>query len=356
MNRILFALIVLASASLPVLAQSTAALRGTVTLGDTDKPVHNVLITVLQLKRTVDTDDNGKYEFTDLPPGKYDVLAHIDRVPDVVQSIELTAGGDATLDFQIHLSNLNEQVTVTATGSEQSISSSIQSVDVLGSVELAKRSPVSLGEALDGELGVAKRSFGPGTARPVIRGFDGDRVLVLQDGNRIGGLGFESGDHAEPIDVLTVEKVEIVKGPATLLYGSNAIGGVVNTVSGHDSPHSGLNGYFTGLGSTNSNQAGGSTGFEFGTDRWLVWGNVGGQRSGDYDTPIGKVRNSFSREASTAVGFGYYPNKAFFSVNYNYNQRRYGIPVDPNETDPEIVELNPRRHSVEVRGGFRENP
>lgn len=356
MNRILFALIVLASASLPVLAQSTAALRGTVTLGDTDKPVHNVLITVLQLKRTVDTDDNGKYEFTDLPPGKYDVLAHIDRVPDVVQSIELTAGGDATLDFQIHLSNLNEQVTVTATGSEQSISSSIQSVDVLGSVELAKRSPVSLGEALDGELGVAKRSFGPGTARPVIRGFDGDRVLVLQDGNRIGGLGFESGDHAEPIDVLTVEKVEIVKGPATLLYGSNAIGGVVNTVSGHDSPHSGLNGYFTGLGSTNSNQAGGSTGFEFGTDRWLVWGNVGGQRSGDYDTPIGKVRNSFSREASTAVGFGYYPNKAFFSVNYNYNQRRYGIPVDPNETDPEVVELNPRRHSVEVRGGFRENP
>lgn len=356
MKRFLFALIMLALAGLPVLAQSSATLRGTVTLGDTDKPVHNVLITVLQLKRTVDTDDNGKYEFTDLPPGKYDVVAHLDRVPDVVQSIELTAGGEATLDFQIHLSNLNEQVTVTATGTEQALSSSIQSVDVLGSVELAKKSPVSLGEALDGELGVSKRSFGPGTARPVIRGFDGDRVLVLQDGNRIGGLGFESGDHAEPIDVLTVEKVEIVKGPATLLYGSNAIGGVVNTVSGHDSPHSGVNGYVTALGSTNSKQAGGSAGFEFGTDRWLVWANGGGQRSGDYDTPLGTVRNSFSREGSTAVGFGYYPDKAFFSVNYNFNQRRYGIPVDPNETDPEIVELNPRRHSIELRGGFRENP
>lgn len=361
MKRILFALIVLAIASLPVPAQSTsqstaATLRGTVTLGDTDKPVHNVLITVLQLKRTVDTDDNGKYELTDLPPGKYDILAHLDRVPDVVQSIELTAGSEATLDFQIHLSNLNEQVTVTATGTEQALSSSIQSVDVLGSVELAKKSPVSLGEALDGELGVSKRSFGPGTARPVIRGFDGDRVLVLQDGNRIGGLGFESGDHAEPIDVLTVEKVEIVKGPATLLYGSNAIGGVVNTISGHDSPHQGVNGYFTALGSTNSNQAGGSAGFEFGTNRWLVWANGGGQRSGDYDTPIGTVRNSFSREGSTAVGFGFYPKKAFFSVNYNFNQRRYGIPVNPNETDPEVVELNPQRNSVEVRGGFRENP
>lgn len=354
-RRISTALIVLAFASLPAVAQSTATVRGTVTLGD-GKPVHNVLITVLQLKRTVDTDDDGKYEITNLPPGKYDVVAHLDRVPDVVQSVDLSAGGEATLDFQMELTSLREQVTVTASGTEQSISSSIQSVDVLGSVDLAKKSPVSLGEALDGELGVAKRSFGPGTARPVIRGFDGDRVLVLQDGNRVGGLGFQSGDHAEPIDVLTVEKVEIVKGPATLLYGSNAIGGVVNTVSGHDSPHQGINGYFTGLGSTNSNQAGGSAGLEYGTNRWLVWANGGGQRAGDYATPLGKVPNSFTREASAAAGFGYYWDKAFFSFNYNFNKRRYGIPFNRNDPDAEIVELNPRRHSVEMRGGFRENP
>ena len=355
-RSIVLSAILLVCLSLPALAQSTTAtLRGTVTLGDTDEPVHHVLVTILQLKRSTDTDESGKYEFTGVPPGRYDVLAHLDRVPDVVQTVVLVAGADATLDFRIELSGLREQVNVTATGTEQALSSSIQSVDVLGSVDLAKKSPVSLGEALDGELGVAKRSFGPGTARPVIRGFDGDRVLVLQDGNRVGGLGFESGDHAEPVDVLTVERVEIVKGPATLLYGSNAIGGVVNTISGHDAPHHGFNGYVTGLGSTNSSQGGGSGGVEFGTYKWLVWANAGGQRSGDYDTPIGKVPNSFSREGSAAAGFGYYPNKAFFSFNYNFNKRRYGIPFDPNEEDPEIVELNPRRHSVEVRGGFREN-
>lgn len=109
----------------------------------------------------------------------------------------------------------------------------------------------------------------------MIRGFDGDRVLVLQDGNRVGGLGFESGDHAEPVDVLTVEKVEIVKGPATLLYGSSAIGGVVNTISGHDSAHPGLNGYVTGIGSTNGPLGGGSGGFEYGRDKWLIWGSGG---------------------------------------------------------------------------------
>jgi iron complex outermembrane recepter protein len=334
-------------------ATGTGTLRGTVTLGDSGQPIHNAIITILQLKRSVDTDDKGQYEFTNLPPGKYDVVAHLDRVPDIVRTADV-ANGEATVDFKFELTGVREEVTVTATGSEQALSSSIQSVDVLGSIELAKKSPVSLGEALDGELGIAKRSFGPGTARPVIRGFDGDRVLVLQDGNRVGGLGFESGDHAEPVDVLTAERVEVVKGPATLLYGSNAIGGVVNTISGHDSPHKGLNGYLTGLGSTNSNQGGGSGGIEYGTARWLTWANFGGQRSSDYDTPIGRVENSFSREVSSAAGFGFYQKKAFFSFNYNFNKRRYGIPVDPNEADPEIVELNPRRHSIELRGGFRE--
>jgi iron complex outermembrane receptor protein len=334
-------------------ATGTGTLRGTVTLGDSGQPIHNAIITILQLKRSVDTDDKGQYEFTNLPPGKYDVVAHLDRVPDIVRTADV-ANGEATVDFKFELTGVREEVTVTATGSEQALSSSIQSVDVLGSIELAKKSPVSLGEALDGELGIAKRSFGPGTARPVIRGFDGDRVLVLQDGNRVGGLGFESGDHAEPVDVLTAERVEVVKGPATLLYGSNAIGGVVNTISGHDSPHKGLNGYLTGLGSTNSNQGGGSGGIEYGTAHWLTWANFGGQRSRDYDTPIGRVENSFSREVSSAAGFGFYQKKAFFSFNYNFNKRRYGIPVDPNEADPEIVELNPRRHSIELRGGFRE--
>lgn len=352
--RAAFVISFLLLSSVPALAQSTATLRGTVTLSDSGKPIHNVLVTILQLRRTVGTDDNGKYEFQNVPAGTYDVVAHLDRVPDLVKNVSITSGTEATLNFQIQLSGVSEQVTVTATGTEQAVSSSIQSVEVIGSVDLAKKSPVSLGEALDGELGIAKRSFGPGTARPVIRGFDGDRVLVLQDGNRIGGLGFESGDHAEPVDVLTVERIEVVKGPATLLYGSNAIGGVVNTISGHDSAHKGFNGYLTGVGSTNGGQAGGSGGVEYGTDKWLFWGNGGGQRSGNYNTPIGEVPNSFSREVSFTAGTGYYPTKGFLSFNYSFDKRRYGIPFDPAEPDPEVVFLNPKRNSVQFRGGFRD--
>ncbi|MFN2513528.1 MAG: TonB-dependent receptor [Pyrinomonadaceae bacterium] len=341
--------------SVQAFGQTNATLRGTVTLGESGKPIHNVIVTIMQLKRTVGTDEQGNYEFKNLPPGRYDVLAHLDRVPDMVQTVDVAAGATASVDFRVELSGLSEQVTVTASGTEQVLSSSIQSVEVIGSIDLAKKSSVSLGEALDGELGVSKRSFGPGTARPVIRGFDGDRVLVLQDGNRIGGLGFESGDHAEPINVLTVERIEIVKGPASLLYGSNAIGGVVNAITGHDSAHKGLNGYFTAVGGTNSRQAGSTGGVEFGTERWLFWANGGGQRAGDYTTPLGQVRNSFTREGNVSAGVGYYPQKGFLSFNYQFDKRRYGIPIDPAEEDPEIVNLNPRRHSFQFNGGFKES-
>jgi iron complex outermembrane recepter protein len=337
----------------PGLAQSGGTLKGTVTLGDNGKTVHGVRVTILQLKRSTETGDDGGYEFQNVPPGKYEVTAHLEGTPDVVQQVEVGSGG-ATADFKIKLGALREQVTVTATGSEETTFSSIQSVTIIGSLDLAKKNPLSLGEALDHELGVSKRSFGPGTARPVIRGFDGDRVLVLQDGQRIGALGFQSGDHAEPVDILSVDRVEVVKGPATLLYGSSALGGVVNAVAGHDEAHPGLRGYFTALGSSNNWQGGGSAGLEYGTKNWLVWANGGAQRAGEYDTPLGRIRNSYARNGNAATGFGYFANKGWFSADYAYDNRRYGIPYDPDEAEPEIVFLTPRRRSVQGRFGWRD--
>ncbi|MGH9753940.1 MAG: TonB-dependent receptor, partial [Blastocatellia bacterium] len=335
------------------LAQSNGALRGAVTIGDTEKPAHNVRITIIQLKRSVETDEKGAYEFQNVLPGTYDVVAHLDLTPDVVKTVRVTASNVTTADFRIELSAVREQVTITATGSEETTFNSIQSVTVVGSQELAKKNPVSLGEALDFEMGVAKRSFGPGTSRPVVRGFDGDRVLVLQDGQRIGALGSQSGDHAEPLDLLSLDRVEVVKGPATLLYGSSAVGGVVNAISSHDSAHEGLRGYITGIGATNNYQGGGSAGIEYGKGNFLVWGNGGGQRAGDYRTPLGRVTNSFTRYGSGSGGFGYF-GKGWFSADFSYDNRKYGIPFDTGEVEPEVVFLTPRRASLEVKGGYRD--
>ena len=332
----------------------TGTLRGVVTLEDTGKPVHGVTVTLLQLRRSIITGDDGAYEFKDVPAGTYDVDAHLERVPDVVKTVEVTAGGDAELPFQLRLRAMGIQVTVTATGNEESSLRAVQPVNSLSAMDLIDKNPMTLGDALDRELGVAKRTFGPGTSRPVLRGFDGDRVLILEDGNRIGALGFQSGDHAEPVDVMKLDKLEVVKGPATLLYGSNAIGGVVNAITGHESAHPGARGYLTGIAGSNNNQAGGSGGIEFGTEKWLFWGSGSGQRASDYQTPIGTVPNSYARDANGGGGLGYYPKGGFFSVDYEHDRRRYGIPFDSGDPGAETVFLNPRRHSVRFNGGLHD--
>ena len=108
---------------------------------------------------------------------------------------------------------------------------SYQPTTVLSGQDLAVQMGGSLGAVLQNQPGVAQRSFGPGPSRPVIRGLDGDRVLLLENGQRIDDLSSQSADHGVPINPAAASRLEVVRGPATLLHGANAIGGLVNIVT-----------------------------------------------------------------------------------------------------------------------------
>src|SRR4051794_23478907 len=108
---ILIGLLMLGGNLSAAFAQSGGTLRGTITLEPAGTPAHNVIVTITQLKRSVETDDNGVYEFTNVPPGTYDVVAELDRVPSVISRATVTAGGTATADFQIRLTTRGEEVT-----------------------------------------------------------------------------------------------------------------------------------------------------------------------------------------------------------------------------------------------------
>lgn len=351
-QAVLSAILSLLFVSLTASAENPAGtIHGSVRIWPSGTAARNAVVTIAELKRSVLTDENGTFEFRGIAPGKYQLFAHLDRVPDVIKTVEVT-GGDQTVDFELSLTPVSEQVTVTATGSAEAVGSSYQSVTSVGALELAQRNPMSIGEALEYQSGVAKRSFGPGSGRPVIRGFDGDRVLVLQDGLRVGGIASQSADEVEPIDVLSLDRVEIVKGPATLLYGSNAIGGVVNGISTNDVYQKGLSGYLTTFGGTNNWQAGASGGFKYGVKNFLIFGSGGAQKANDYGTPVGAVLNSFARAGNVSGGAGWFPRKGWLVFNYSYDRRKHGIPVEPDEIDFES--LRERRHSLQVKGGLRE--
>ncbi len=333
-------------------SQPTGVVSGTVTIEPSGAAAGNVLVTIVESKQTTFTNSSGAYKIGNIPFGKYRIVTHLDRVADIIRTVEISSPTPVMVDFQLSLAPVNEKVTVTAYGSAESVENSYQSVLSVSSPELSERNPVSLGDALDNQLGISKRSFGPGTARPVIRGFDGDRVLVLQDGLRIGGIASQSGDEAEPIDVLSLDRVEVVKGPATLLYGSNAIGGVVNGISSNDIYQKGLSGYLTAFGGTNSWQAGGSGGLKFGFNNFLFFGRCGEQKNNDYRSAFGPVLNSYARNGNASGGVGWFPRGGWLSFSYGFDGRRHGIPVEPDEIDFEY--LNERRHSYGIKGGIQD--
>jgi len=343
--------------SFPATAQSTGTVRGTVTLESNGGPMHNARVLLSPLGRSVETGQDGVYELSNVPPGTYNVLVSLEGLSDERKRVEVGAGATATADFTLRLAAVRERVTVTASGREEATLDTISTTDTKDSLELTIKSAPSLGEVLENEPGIAKRSFGPGTTRPVVRGFDGDRVLILEDGMRTGTLSYQSGDHGEPIDANNLERVEVIRGPATLLYGSNSIGGVVNAISRHgllhEHAHTGMKGYITGNGGTTNDMGGGSAGLEYGTAKWQFWLGGGGQRTGTYNTPAGEVPNSHTRSEHASGGLGRFGEKGFFSLNYNFSDARYGIPFDQEEEDPEVVDLVMRRHAARFNGGVK---
>ena len=120
-------------------------------------------------------------------------------------------------------------------------------VSTLDADALRRKNSGTLGELLDGELGVSASSFGGAASRPIIRGFDGPRVAILNSGLSTGDVSETSPDHAVAVEPLLIKRVEVLRGPGTLLYGSAAIGGVVNVVSRdlpREQPNSTLSGSF----------------------------------------------------------------------------------------------------------------
>src|SRR5262245_11157863 len=124
-----------------------------------------------------------------------------------------------------------DEVIVTGVPRDREVGELAQSVTVVRGDELDRTRAASLGETLANQLGVSSTQFGAGASRPIIRGLAGARVQMLEDGLDTMDAATVSDDHAVVVDPLVADQVEIFRGPTTLLYGSGAVGGVVNTVT-----------------------------------------------------------------------------------------------------------------------------
>ena len=229
-----------------------------------------------------------------------------------------------------------DRVVVTASPLRLTAEELSQPVDVLSGERLDQAKSATLGETLGKLPGVQSSNFGAGVGRPIIRGLDGPRVGVLSGGLSSQDVSTISQDHATSIEPFLADQIEVLKGPATLLYGSGAIGGVINIVDGRIAERT-LDETFKGraeLRYDNVNR--GRTAMArvdaSGADGALVLHADGVYRDQDnYDTPDGEQSNSFVETRTGGLGASYIGADGFIGVSLSRYGNRYGNPGEPGD-------------------------
>jgi len=327
-------------------AQTAGFISGKVTR-DTGEPMAGAAVVVEELKREVRTVEDGSYRVDNVPPGNYHVSVRAEGYSTRRTEVKVPPEG-TTLDLVVELDlHFAEVVSVSPNARPQF--ESYQPTSVLAGQDLQKQLEATIGATLQAEPGVAMRALGPGPARPVIRGLDGDRVAVLQDGQRVGDLSSQSADHGVTLNPSSAKRIEVVRGPATLLYGANAIGGLVNVITDQipTAPVLRPTGEFTLDAATNAGEVGGAGDVHFGNGRLAVHVAGGSRRNGDFSTPEGEVENSQSRSDVFNVGGSWTGGKHYAGASYGFDRTKYGIPI----VEEGLISLNPERHAINIRAG-----
>ena len=386
--RLLLLFMILA---VPALAQA-GSISGRVVTAE-GEPVAGAEVLLAELRRRTAAGEDGSFRFDDVPPGEYLLEASSERLGSSVERVTVTAGGSAgsttevalVLDVLVH----RDEIVVTASPDARSRYEIAQATSVLDEEELARRLQPTLGETLSREPGVTSTFFGQGASRPVIRGLGGDRIRVLEGGLGTGDASTTSPDHAVSIDPLSAERIEVLRGPATLLYGSSAVGGVVNVIDGRipeDVPSERIAGTVELRGGTVSDERSGSAVLRGGAGR-IAWHlDVLKREADDYEIPgfaesaalraaegeegdeheqdFGVLPNSGLDTEGGALGVSWVADAGFIGVSANGLASLYGIPgghqhheeegeeeEEENEEESGVrVDLEQRRWNL--RGGI----
>ena len=217
----------------------------------------------------------------------------------------------------------------------------------LSGLQLFERGESTLGETLNGLPGVSSTYFGPNASRPIIRGLDGDRIRVLNNSASSLDASALSYDHAVPLDVLSTERIEVLRGPAALQFGGSAVGGVVNVIDNRipREPVTGLLGKAQVQAGNGNNERSVAGLLEAGSERFVLHVDGFERRTGDVAVPVslacdktGETRfakqicNSASQSRGGALGASTFWDHGYLGASVNTYQSDYGTVAEDQVT------------------------
>ena len=264
----------------------------------------------------------------------------------------------AALARSVHAADALPEVVVTTTSAGSDNAAVPPPARALSGDELRDRQAGTLGETLSHEPGVSSSAFGAGASRPILRGLDGARVKMLQNGMSVSDVSTLSNDHAVATDTATARQVEILRGPAALMYGSGVIGGLVNVINDRiptslpDAPTGEAEVRYGSVDQSKSLSL--SLDGAAGTVGLHLDGNV--RNAFDYRIPgnavqddpasaSGRLPNTFSRQNNVGFGLSTVQSWGYVGASVSTLDKRYGIPtaelaqIDMHQTRYDIDSL-----------------
>ncbi len=301
--------------------KTRSQLSGVISDEKTGHPLAGASVILADSRTGTLTDSLGRYQFKNIPSGHTIIEISYAGYKTIVEHIDLLSNDSK--NFKLVVSMLeNEGVTVTAVANATSIRKTPIPITRVSKLELLSTSATNIIDALTRQPGISQLASGPAISKPIIRGLGYNRLVVINDGIRQEGQQW-GDEHGIEIDENSVSRVEIVKGPASLIYGSDAIAGVINIITTNPVTVNTIKGNLLSSYQSNNRQrsvfanlGGNEKGFN-----WNTWGDY--KAAADYKNHNdGRVFNSKFKEKNYGGYAGFNGTWGFSHLIFsNFNQK-----------------------------------
>ncbi|MED5425673.1 MAG: TonB-dependent receptor [Pseudomonadota bacterium] len=328
-------------ASPSALAQT---LSGTVT-NAAGKPLANATVEIEALKRVTSTNELGEFTFSNVKEGDYTLHIFASGFAHLHEHAQVQSDNAEGANFVLARSAI-EVIDVHATPMHLSVMESATPVSVLSGETLRRQQAATLGDTLEKLPGVQSNFHGNVASTPIIRGLSGPRVLITQNGLDVSDVSRVGPDHAVASEASTAKQIEVLRGPATLFFGSGAIGGVVNVVDQRVPTSTDTRGEFVLETQTVNDQKLGTFNVTTGVDNMAFYADGFYRDSNDYETPVAPdiddpdgahvVENSNEESSGFTLGTSYLFDQGYVGVAVERFEREYGVPGHSHGGDTSV--------------------
>ena len=295
---------------------------------DSAEPLAGALVSLMGSGRTAVTHGDGSFHIVVPGPRRFSV--RIERLGYRTVSVEVDASSGEMLVVEMEADPLSmPELVVTGSAVARAANETLRPTSVFAGEDLQRRLSGSVAETLASEPGVTVTNMGPGAAHPVIRGLSGDRILMLEDGERVGDVFSTGADHATALDPSAARRIEVIRGAGSILYGSNALGGVINVVRDEvpsSIPHH-FTGAFTVQGQSVNEAASASLNATYALSEHIpLRMEISRRTSNDLKTPVGTLLNTDTDLWELSGGTSWVDDWGHAGGAFRYYRNHYGIP------------------------------